>query len=74
MGLGHMDNGFCHGRRREAAVTVVMRTGWRLRALGIVHVVSLKDLSNAFGITGWPLLNVANKELMLEHDVELGRQ
>ena len=66
--------GFAKGRRREVDVKVVRCVGWRSRKAGISHADSLKYMSNAFGSTRWELLRKANRELMMEMDVEIGSQ
>eukprot|EP00959_Pyramimonas_sp_CCMP1952_P219236 4583897-Pyramimonas_sp.AAC.1 len=40
------DHGYYRHRRREDAVMEALITSWRLRAQGITHAMTLKDMSN----------------------------
>ena len=44
----HFAYGYTKGRRREQAILTQSQLSWKLRALGINHTKSMKDIANAF--------------------------
>ena len=69
-----MDHVFFRGRRKEGALMIQLNASWRLKRLGWSHILSNKDMTNAFASSTWPALREANKVLLEEEDQILGAQ
>ena len=69
-----MDHGFFRGRRKEGALMIQLNASWRLKRLGWSHILSNKDMTNAFASSNWQALREANKTLLEEEDQIIGAQ
>ena len=69
-----MDHGFFKGRRKEGALMIQLNASWRLKRLGWSHILSNKDMTNAFASSNWQALRAANETLLEEEDQVLGAQ